>query len=171
MQEIEVSLGPGQSIDQALLNAVILELHPAETSRRIGGILSEGRVVARTQQLLTGGNWLTDVEKERAIVLLLEQKLVHMSNHVTVDGDSAKLMLAYAKELFARIDKRKAITDDLLTTYDQNVGQQLGHVVDLALTYMRGALREEVDRDKWDTLVLEAMTMAQLEIQKKQVEA
>jgi hypothetical protein len=75
----------------------------------------------------------------------------------------------YLKDVLDRLEKRQArITADL-NTYNASVGQQLGHVVDLALTYMKGALRESVDAEKWDELVLDAIAVAAHEIEKKQI--
>ncbi|MDF2506234.1 MAG: hypothetical protein K0Q52_93, partial [Microbacterium sp.] len=56
-------------------------------------------------------------------------------------------------------------------TYNQNVGAVLGRVVDMSLSYMKGALRDQVDPEKWDELTQEALVLAWNEIEKKQVEA
>lgn len=173
MSQKRVSLRGGQSIDDALLQAAVLGLSAEETSTRIGGILSPARVMIRTREMLAGGNWLEDAERERAILRLLEKNLIELNN-TFLDMDNAKVQLAYAKELFGRLDKRMAATETDLTTYDENVGRQMGHVVDIVLAYVGGRVvgrTEAITPDEWRGLIEEGMEMARYEIGTKQVEA
>lgn len=173
MEELQINLGKGQSIDEALLHGAVAGLSAEQISERIGGILSPARVSLHLRELLSGGIRLEDIEHERAILLLLQAKLVELDN-TAWGADSlaaAKVMLTYAREIMGQLQKRKALTDEQLNTYDQNVGRQLGHVVDLALTYMKGALRDQVDPLTWDRTKEEALALAWTEIEKRQVEA
>ncbi|MEV5068868.1 hypothetical protein MRBLMI12_000424 [Microbacterium sp. LMI12-1-1.1] len=165
--ELRVALGPGQSIDDALLNGAVLELSAEAISERIGGILSPPRVMLRLRELLSGGTRLDDLEHERAVMMLLEKNLIALQNLPQKGSEEYRVLLSYAKALFDRMDKRKASIQAELNTYDQNVGRQLGHVVDLAMGYLRGAVRDQIDGAKWDELVEEAMAMAWNEIQKQ----
>ena len=168
MTEGKIQLGKGQSLDDALLDGAVLGLSPEQISDRIGGVLTPARVAIKLRELLSASNWLEDAERERAVLHLLERKLVELNKFN--DLDTAKLVLAYGKELLVNLNKRKAVVEDQLLTYDRNVGQQLGHVVDLALGYMQGALREKVDPETWDRTKQEALALAWREIQSKQVE-
>lgn len=173
MSQIKVSLRGGQSIDDALLQAAVLGLSAEETSTRIGGVLSPARVMIRTREMLAGGNWLEDAERERAILRLLEKNLIDLNNQY-LDMDNAKVQLAYAKELFDRLDKRKAATETDLNTYDENVGRQMGHVVDVVFAYVGGRVigrTEPITPEEWRELLEEGMEMARYEIGTKQVEA
>lgn len=170
MNEIEVKLGRGKSIDDALLEGAVLGLSAEEISGRIGGALSPARVMVHTREMLRGGNWLDDAERELAILRMLNKNLVEL-HQMALDTDGAKIQLQYAKELMDRLAKRRGAVESDLNTYNANVGRQLGHVVDLALTYMKGALREKIDPQAWDGLVLDAMAVAQVEIERHQVEA
>lgn len=143
---------------------------PEEISLIIGGILSPARVAARTADLLKAQDWLTERQQEQLVLRNMRVILRRLSGP-HMDLDTAKVSLQYLKAIGDRLDKRAAANEQDLQTYNDNVGRQLGHVVDMALSYMKGALREEVDPDRWDELVLEALDLAQAEILSKQVES
>jgi hypothetical protein len=84
------------------------------------------------------------------------------------DLDSIKVQASIIKDLLTQLDKRQKANETDLSTYNANVGRQLGHVVDLVLTYMRGAMRDEIDLQKWDDSIEEALVLAQAEIAKRQ---
>ena len=161
-------LGRGKSIDDALIEGAVLELSAEEISERIGRALSPARVMQKTRELLKAGDWLDENERERALLRVLQKRIVELQS--TTDLDAIKVQAAMVKDLLVQLNKRRAALEVDLNTYSTNVGRQLGQVVDLALTYMKGALREEVDPEKWDGLVMEALLVAQREIEKKQVE-
>jgi hypothetical protein len=162
-------LGKGMSIDDALIEGAVLDLSPEEISARLGGVLSPARVMVRTRELLRSNDWLTEAEKERALLRTLQERVQELRR--ANDLDSIKAQFVIVKELLAQIQKRQLATDDQLATYNTNVGRELGRIVDLTLTYMKGALRNEIEPQRWDDLVQEALIMAQNEIAKKQVEA
>ncbi|MDL5351205.1 hypothetical protein [Microbacterium sp. zg-YB36] len=155
------------------LDAKILRLadhcSPEEISRELGGALSPARVAAHTKALLKSQDWLTDAEQD-AIVTWKMRRILAKLEEQYMDLDNAKAQLAALKLIGERLDKRRAATQLDLTTYSETVGRQLGRVVDLSLTYMKGALRDEVDPDRWDELVQEAVLMAREKIEEKQVE-
>lgn len=160
-------LAKGQSIDDALLDGAVQNLSPEEVSARLKGALSPARVILRTKELLRDPGYIDEIMRERALLRVLEYRVTELQR--SSDNDSIKLQATLVKELLAQLNRRKSATDDQLNTYNANIGRQIGHVVDLTLTYMKGALREQVDAQAWDTLVLEAMAMAWHEIEKKQV--
>lgn len=168
MGELQVRLGRGKSIDDALIEAGVLGLSAEETSERIGRVLTPMRVMQRTRELAKSGNWLDEAEKEALLLKILQKRVVELQEERELD--SIKVQASMVKDLLVQLNKRRAALDTDLNTYSANVGRQLGQVVDLALTYMKGALREEVDPEKWDGLVMEALLVAQREIEKKQVE-
>jgi len=165
----QLNLAKG-SVDEQLIAYAVMDLSPEEISGRIGGVLSPARVRLRVNDLLTSGDWLTDAQKERALLSIALRQIGDIQQ-VAGSGDleASKVLLVYLKDVLDRLEKRQVrITADL-NTYNASVGQQLGHVVDLALTYMKGALRESVDAEKWDELVLDAIAVAAHEIEKKQI--
>lgn len=170
MSEIQVKLGRGKSIDDSLLEGAVMGLSAEEISERIAGALTPARVMVRLRQMFTGGTRLDDAERELAILRLLEKNLVDL-NRMMLDKDIATVQLQYAKELMNRLAARRKLAEEDINSHNAAIGRELGHVVDLVLVFMKGALREKVDPQKWDELVLDAMAMAQLEIEKHQVEA
>lgn len=164
--ELQVTLGKGKSINESLIEGAALGLSAEEISERIGRHLSPARVIQKTKELLRGGDWLDLAEKESALLRLLQERVIELQR--AHDLDSIKIQGGLIKDLLIRLDKRRAAVDSDLNTYNENVGRQLGHVVDLTLTYMKGALRDQVDPAKWDELVADALVMAQVEIEKRQ---
>lgn len=145
-------------------------LSAEEMSERIGGALTPARVLVRLRQMFTGGTRLEDAERELAILRLLERTLINLTK-MDLDKDVATVMLRYSKELLDRLGARRKLAEEDIQSHSAAVGRELGHVVDLVLVFMKGALREQVDPAKWDELVLDAMAMAQLEIEKHQIDA
>jgi hypothetical protein len=166
-----VLLGKGKSIDDALLEAAVMDLSAEETSARLRGALSPARVMLRWKELLRSNTWLEAAEREQALLRVLQSNLVDLQSAEGLGADGYKIQLSIIRELFARLDKRQAATQEELNTYNQNVGAVLGRVVDMSLSYMKGALRDQVDPEKWDELTQEALVIAWNEIEKKQVEA
>jgi hypothetical protein len=167
----EIKLGKNRSIDDALLEAAVMDLSAEETSARLNGVLSPARVMVRWKELLRSNTWLEAAEREQALLRVLQKNLVDLQNAELMGAEGFKIQLSYIRQLFERLDKRQAATEEQLNTYNENVGRQLGRVVDMTLKYMQGALREVIEPAKWDELVQEALVMAQVEIAKKQVEA
>ena len=63
----QLNLAKG-SVDEQLIAYAVMDLSPEEISGRIGGVLSPARVRLRVNDLLTSGDWLTDAQKERALL-------------------------------------------------------------------------------------------------------
>lgn len=140
-----------------------------EISEALGGVITPTRVAARIDELLDTRDWLTEAKQDQLNVYKMRRVLSELEGQY-LDLDNAKVQLSYLKAIAERLDKRRAATDVDLERYSQNVGRQIGRVVDESLAYMRGALREEIDSDRWDELVREAMTIAWGKIQEKQLE-
>ena len=167
MAEVAKSrFGREMSIDDQLIAGAARGLSAEDISREIGGIMSPARVMVRTRELLRAGDWLEEKEQEQALLIVLRNRVYELQK--AKDLDSIKVQASIIKDLLAQLDKRAKANEVDLNTYSANVGRQLGHVVDLVLTYMRGAMREEIDLEKWDASIEEAMVLAVAEIQKKQ---
>jgi hypothetical protein len=142
---------------------------PEEISRELGGVISPARVAANIEMLLQSHDWLTLAQQD-ALVTWKLGRILNKLEEQFMDLGNAKVQIQLLKILGDRVKQRHSASQQDLETYNQNVGRQLGHVVDLALTYMKGALREEVDPQRWDELVQDAMALAWQEIQSKQIE-
>lgn len=166
----QIPMARGKSVDDQLIELAAMEISAEEISRRLGGAITPPRVRQRVSDLLTAGDWLTDVQKERALIRILHMNLMAMRGD-ELNVDNAKLQLQYANVLLDRLDKRQAVTSEQLETYNSNVGRTLGEVVIHALAYMKGALSGEIDSQRWDILVEEDMLSARQAIAAKQVDS
>ena len=136
---------------------------PNEISAQLKGVVSPGKVASRVQTLLKARNWLT-VTQERLLITWRLKDLLRQIEERGLTDDNAKLRISLYKELAVQLEKTDKATTADLTTYHRNQGIIMGQVVDQALAYMKGALRDEVEPAKWDALLQEAMYSAQLEI-------
>lgn len=136
-----------------------------------GTAISAAAVGERMKTLLKAPPRLSELEEERALVLQLKSITAQLSeSHLSLDN--AKVILMYLKEIGVRMDKRVAAKEVDLTSWEGNMGALLARSVDLALSYVKGAVRDEIDPERWDTLLAEGMTHARREIEKsKAVEA
>ncbi len=178
MKNVQPLVERGRSLDDVLIELSAAGRSPLEISQRIGGVLTPEQVAVRVNQVLAAPDWLTEAQQERALLQLVRINLLDLrakveGERVTLDQyhDSVKIQLAYVDRIFDRYNRRAAATEEELNTYNANVGRQLGRVVDLVLSYMRGALRDEIDAAEWDRLVHDAMEVARVEIASKQIEA
>lgn len=166
MGEIEVQ--PARPIDVKLL--ALADGHsPEEISQRLGGTVTPKGVATRITELLKARNWLTAAQLDQLITLKMIGILAKLEAKFE-DVGNLTLQLKILKELGNRLDKRAAATQVDLNTYDQNIGRQLGRVLDQAMSYMQGALRDKVDPDQWDELKREALEHARYEIAKNEIE-
>lgn len=163
---VSSKFGRELSIDDQLIMGAARDMSPEDISREIGGILTPARVMVRTRELLKAPDWLTRAQNEQALLLVLRNRVYELQREKGLDA--IKVQAGIIKDLLGQLDKQYARNEADLTSYSQNVGRQLGHVVDLVLTYMRGAMRDEIDLQKWDESIEEALVIAQSEIAKKQ---
>jgi hypothetical protein len=142
-------------------------MSPGEISQMLGGVISPATVAARTQTLLQAKDWLTETQEDQLVTLRMKQ-LVNdlLDSKYAQDYKYMDIRLKALTALGDRLDKRRSATAIDLNTLYGNQGALLGRVVDMALSYMKGALREAVDGEKWDELVREAVVQAQMEIRK-----
>jgi len=138
-------------------------MSPDEISMSLGGVISPAAVAARTQSLLKAKDWLTEAQEDQLVTLRMKELVYGITSN---DYKYLDVKLRALIALGDRLDKRKKATEVDLNMLYGNQGALLGRVVDMALSYMRGALREEVDGARWDDLVAEAVTVAQAEIAK-----
>ena len=138
---------------------------PEEISRALGGTVSPEKVASHLQTLLRQKDWLTATQQDALITYRMQSVLSELEDRF-LDIDHAKVILQYLKALGDRLDKRAAATDHDLTTLYSNQGQIMARAYDIALSYMKGALRDDVDPEKWDTLAQDALTHAQAELAK-----
>lgn len=158
-------------IDQTVLRYAAY-LSPNEISEKMGGTIPAARISALTKELLASRDWLTLAEREVMLILRLESILADLED-TRANGDlnfeNAKTQLGYLKELGNRFDKRRAAVQVDLETYDMNVAREMTRAYELALGYMKGALREQIDEDLWDEVAKEALAHAGREVAKKAV--
>lgn len=148
-------------------------MSPEQISQKLGGTISPARVRLRLGELLEQSDWVTEAQREKLLVRRLHIVLSSIESRPGSewDLDGLKVQLATLKELGNRLDKRAARTDVDLETWDRNVAMEMARVYDLALAFLKGALRSEIDPDRWDELAREALDHAQAELMKKAVEA
>ena len=132
-------------------------------------VVSPERIAARTQELLKTKNWLTLAQNQQRLHLTLQALLAKMQDKY-LDKDNAKIMLDMIKELFKQTEKMGRATEEDLNKLYGNQGIIMARVVDKAMGYMRGALRELVPSEKWDELMEEALMHARDEIASFQAE-
>lgn len=145
-------------------------MSPEQISKKLGGAVSAAKIRLQLQRLLEDVDWITEAQRENLLFRRMHMILAKLESipGSQWDLDNLKVQLATLKELGNRFDKRRQANEVDLERYDRNVGQVLGRVVDLSLSYMKGALRAEVDADRWDELVQEAILQARSEIERHQ---
>lgn len=142
-----------------------------EISRRLGGVITPERVAAQKTILLTSKRWVDAAEQDELVLFRLRRILAQLEERFHADDmESAMVQLRFLKEIGARLDKRREATKIDLETYDMNVAREMTRVYDIALGYMKGALRGEIDPDIWDEVAREALAHAGREVTKKAVE-
>lgn len=165
----EIQTRPANMIDEKILQYAGSH-SPEEISALLGGVVSPAKVAAHTQTLLKSRDWLTQAQEEQLLYLRLQKALTTLENRY-MDNDNARILLSYFKEVRAALSSRSGANEVNLNALYANQGRLMGRVVDMALSYMKGALREQVDPDLWDRLKEEALLSAQTEIGKYEVEA
>lgn len=155
-------------IDQTILRYCDSE-SAEEISRRLGGTISPERVAEQKEKLLTSKKWLTAAQEEDLVLYRLRNILAQLEGQY-LDLDNAMVQLRFLKEIGSRLDARRAATQIDLETYDLNVAREMSRAYDIALGYMKGALRGEIDPELWDDLAKEALAHAGREVTKKAIE-
>lgn len=159
-----VKVLPANGLDLRML--ALADSHSAEEiSDMLGRTISPAKVALHIKTLLKSKNFLDDAEKDQLITIRMNNILLELEGR-HMDIDHAKARLATLKALGDRLDKRRAATTaDLNMLYD-NQGAIMGRVVDIAMSYIKGAFREEIDPALWDATVKEALEHAEVEIAK-----
>lgn len=165
----ELKLVAANRVDQMILSHADSS-SPEEISKMLGGMISPAKVAAHTQALLKSKDWLTQTQEEQLVLWELRRTLLQLKDRF-MDADMAKVRLAYLKEISARLDKRSGALEVDLNTLYANQGRIMGQAYDIALTFIKGAFREEIDAAKWDEVKGEALRHAQAELAKYEVEA
>lgn len=142
---------------------------PEEISIALGGTIKPDKIAAHTQTLLRSKNWLTAAQEDRLLTIRMNNMLIELEARY-LDIDNAKIRLSILKELGNRLDKRAAATQEDLDKLYGNQGRIMAKAFDLALSYMKGALREAVDPEKWEELKQEGLRNAQLQLSRHQAE-
>ena len=161
----EVSMRSANAVDSKILQYAGSH-SPEEISYMLRPlIISPERIMARTQELLKSKNWLDLAQNQQRLHLVLQDMLSKIQSQF-LDKDNAKIILGTVKELFSQTERMGRATEDDLNKLYGNQGLIMARVVDTALSYMRGAFREEIDPERWDAALAEALTIAQAEIAK-----
>ena len=165
---MSMTLRPANKMDDTILRFAGSH-SPEEISYMLGGLVSPQRVAARVQELLASKSWLTQQQEQRRLYLTLSGVLAELQGRY-LDVDNAKVILQLIKEQSRQLEvASRAQETDLNKLYD-NQGRIMARIFDMALSYIRGALRDEIDPDRWDELQAEALLMAQGEIAKHEME-
>ena len=130
-------------------------MSPEQISKKLGGAVSAAKI---RENLLF----------RRMHMILAKLERIPGSQW---DLDNLKVQLATLKELGNRFDKRRQANEVDLERYDRNVALEMARVYDIALSYVKGALRSEVDAERWDEVARAALEHAQGELMKKAIEA
>lgn len=162
----ELATAPANAIDQRLLRDAA-SMSPAELSRAIEGLMSPAQVAAHVKKLLADKDWLTEAEQDNLITLKLQGILSDLEKQFQ-DNEGRELQLKFLKEIGNRLDKRRAATQVDLNTLYGNTGRLMAELFDMVVSYMRGALRDEIDPVRWQELQDEAMQHARHEISKRE---
>ena len=137
-------------------------MSPEQISKKLGGAVSAAKIRLQLQRLLE------DLLFRRMHMILAKLERIPGSQW---DLDNLKVQLATLKELGNRFDKRRQANEVDLERYDRNVALEMARVYDIALSYVKGALRSEVDAERWDEVARAALEHAQGELMKKAIEA
>lgn len=146
---------------------------PKEISQALGGVITPTRVAARIKELLETRDWLTETQQDQMVSMKMKKLLARLEENSQnfITDDAAKVQLAALKAIGERLDKRRAATQVDLNTYHVNVGREMARVYDIALSYMKGALRDAIDPAAWDEAATEAMIHARGELAKRAVDS
>lgn len=141
---------------------------PEEIAQKLGGIVTPAAVAARGKVLLKSTNWLESVEQEQLTLLKLRRLLSRLEEK-HLDLDNAKIQHGLLKTIAERLEKRsQRNTQDLNVLY-ANQGRIMAQAFDIALSYMKSALRDSIDAGEWDELQREALEHARAELEKYEV--
>ncbi|MGO2150882.1 MAG: hypothetical protein ACTH32_06730 [Microbacterium gubbeenense] len=166
----ELELRRSDSINDKLIRLTVEGLSAERISAELDGIMPPAKVRLRVDELLKETDWLNNAQQEVALIRVMRRNLSQLQAFLEdgIDGDAMKISLSYIESILKRMDKQQEGTQAKLDEYNANVGRLIGRVVDQALTYMKGALRQQVDGDEWDVLVRDALRAARIEIEKHQ---
>lgn len=140
---------------------------PEEISKILGGGISPARIASHTAALLKSKNWLSRAQEEQLILLKMRLTLNELEDQY-LDKDNARLRLQYLKEIAERLDKRSEATEEQLNKLYGNQGRIMARAYDIALGYIAGAFREEIDPKVWADVTRDALLHAQTELAKHQ---
>ena len=161
----EIATRPANAVDDKILQFAGSH-SPEEISFMLRPlIVSPERIMARTAELLKTKNWLDLTQNQIRLHLTLQSMLAKLQDRL-LDNDNARLILQTVKELFSQTERMGRATEEDLNKLYGNQGIIMARAIDAALGYIRGAFREEIDPEKWDAVLMEAMTHAQNEISK-----
>ncbi len=170
MDELEIRPAAGANKVDDLILQYVDSHSPEAISQMLGGVVSPARIRLRAQELVRTADWLTEAEQDKVVMLKLRRVLAELEGRY-LDVDNAKLRLAFLREIGGRLEKRRAATDTDLNTLYANQGRIMGRIFDMALSYMSGAFREQIDPVRWAAAKKEALKHANAELQKYELDA
>lgn len=139
-----------------------------EMSNELGGVIKPAAIAAKLSELLKAPDWMSAAQEDRLLTIRLSQILATLEERFQ-NVETMTLQLKLLKELGNRLDKRQAATQLDLNSWNQNVGREIGRIMDQSMAYMKGALREQVDPVVWEELEREALAFARSEIRKREI--
>jgi len=145
-----------------------------EIAAMLGGVVTPEALAARLNTILDTRGFLSDAQRERRILIVLEDTLAEI-DEAFQDKDMLKIKLTYLREISARLDKRKDALDADLNRLYGNQGAIMAHAYDVAMTYLKATILHAPDgaitEERWDELQIEALNHARTELAKYEIEA
>jgi hypothetical protein len=151
------------SLDWGLIDGAILGLPATEIADRLCGVVTPEYVVLRTKQLLAGNDWLTDAERERALLYELERRITQL--RIADDLASIKVQSTILRDLLDRLERRQGVLGDQITVYSRAVAKEIVDLITLFAEHLRAAMPPGVDESRWVQLEQAAFVSTRHEIE------
>lgn len=161
------------SVDRLLLK--FARRSPGELEELTG--VSAGECVERLGVLLGDGDWLSDRQEERLLLLELDglkSRILEELDRVEGSGDfvaAAGVALRALREIGSRLDSRRRVVDDEIGRITQSQAVLFGRVFDLALREILGVVAPDVDEVVLEGVVAGALRSAARELEAASVGA
>ncbi|ALJ19502.1 hypothetical protein [Microbacterium sp. No. 7] len=169
MEGIIASAYDWEAIDRAI-DLYIGLYSPVDISReQFGGSVPASVIRERAEKVLSV-DWLTAAQQEELVLRKLRNITsrleLELANQGFLNLDNISAQLATLREQGRRLDARRAAAKVDVERYSANVAHEMVRAYDIALSYLRGALREQISDEHWAELTTEALLHAEREVMK-----
>ncbi len=127
-------------------------------------------VIQRAKQILDDSRWLEQLQLEHHLLLRMFKMLNALEDDFyaikksagVVSLEHAKVQIQTLKMIGGQLEKRRKVTEEELSVFDENVGREILRTVDRALGHMRGHLTGagQIEEAEWDSALEAAMAYA-----------